>query len=103
MTGTLNWNTQLEQSLQCPEFVEQVNWELDHIEKADKIIFYLAPDTSAPITLLELGGCSMAFPKKCIVVCPKPFWRKGNVDVICERYGITQVSTLEEAVQKLNK
>ena len=33
---------------------------------------------------------------KMMVCCPEGFWRKGNVDIICERYGITQFDSLNE-------
>ena len=33
----------------------QVNWELDHLEKADWIIMNFLPGSRSPITLLELG------------------------------------------------
>jgi hypothetical protein len=32
------------------------------------------------------------------VVCPEGFWRKGNVDVVCHKFGITQVDTIDECV-----
>lgn len=31
---------------------------------------------------------------KVIVCCPDGFWRKGNVDIVCDRYGVDQVPTL---------
>ena len=31
---------------------------------------------------------------KCVVCCPRGFWRKGNVDLVCERLGIPQVDDL---------
>jgi hypothetical protein len=96
-----DWDSSWTSSIDNPQFVEQVEWELDHLKLADKVIFYFVPDTSAPITLLELGGLAMSQPKKCCVVCPQPYWKKGNVDVVCKKYGVKQVETLEEAVQWL--
>lgn len=76
-----------------PEFREQVEWELDGLDAADVIAYYFAPGTKAPITMFELGlhvrGC------KPIVCCPEGFWRKGNIDVVCERYGLERVPTLD--------
>lgn len=37
-------------------------------------------------------------PEKCIVVCPAPYWRKGNVDFICKMFGIVQFDILEDAL-----
>jgi hypothetical protein len=91
----------LEQSIDNPQFYEQVNWELDMLEKADKIIVYFDPETDAPITLLEFG--KYASSGKLIVCCPKGFWRKGNVDIVCKRENIKQVDTLEELIKTLDK
>lgn len=82
-------------------FREQVEWELDNLARADKILMYFAPGTKSPISLLELG--LFADSKKLIVVCPEGFWRKGNVDIVCERYGVTQVDSLKEAIDLLKK
>lgn len=65
------------------------------------IIMYFDGATMSPISLLELG--LHARSKKLIGVCPKEFWRKGNVDVVCEYYDITQFNTLEEAVQYIKE
>lgn len=80
-------------------FREQVEWELDNLTRADKILLYFAPNTKSPISLLELG--LFAQSDKLIVVCPEGFWRKGNVDIVCERYGALQVDSLREAVTLL--
>jgi len=40
---------------------------------------------------------------KLIVVCPEGFWRKGNIDIVSDRYNIKQVATLEEAVEILKR
>ena len=97
-----DWDSSWEQSMEDERFVEQVQWELQGIENSEKVIVYFAPDTKAPITLLELGLISqMKEPQDVYVVCPKGFYRKGNVDVVCDRYGITQYDTLEEACNAL--
>lgn len=80
-----------------PEFKEQVDWELEHLESADLIVFYFDPNGKAPITLLEIGLFVSEF-NNIIVCCPEGYWRKGNVDVVCNRYGIKQVDNLEQLV-----
>ncbi|MBN8681594.1 MAG: hypothetical protein J0L99_03035 [Chitinophagales bacterium] len=77
----------------------QVEWELDALESADFIIMYFAPNTMSPISLLELG--LHARSNKLLVVCPEGFWRKGNVDIVCEKYNIRQFETLEVLVEAL--
>ena len=81
-----DWDPTWEQTKDNPEFYKQVTWELEHLELADWIILYLDPNTKSPITLLELGIHSQA--NKLIVCCPEGFYRKGNIDITCEYYGI---------------
>lgn len=93
------WNSEWRQSIDHPQFREQVEWELNGIDNAKLVIFYFAPDTKSPITLLELGMQSTAHPEKMIVCCPEGFWRKGNVDIVCKRFQIHQVDTLEDLIE----
>jgi hypothetical protein len=86
-----------DQSILDPEFNAQVNWELDHIERADYVLFNFVGETMSPITLLELGFVSAKKPKQALVHCPQDFWRKGNVDIVCNRYGMRMVEDLDEA------
>ena len=90
------WDASWEQSIDNDLFRAQVEWELAGLEQADVIACYFAPETKSPITLLELG--LHARSGKLIVACPEGFWRKGNVDVVCRRYGATMVKGLEELV-----
>ena len=96
-----DWDNSWIQSIENPQFREQVEWELRAMEHADCILMYFDPKTKSPITLLELG--LFADSRKLIVVCPEGFWRKGNVDIVCLRYEIEQVKTIEEAVKIFKK
>lgn len=58
------------------------------------IAFYFAPQSQAPVTLLELGLAARG--RKAVVCCPPGYWRKGNVDVVCEHYNIPMVATLDD-------
>jgi hypothetical protein len=95
-----DWDDSWEQSVKDARFCEQVAWELEAMERADVIAMYFAPDSRAPVTLLELG--LHARSGKLIVCCPEGFWRKGNVDMVCRRYGVHQVhdaEALERAIR----
>lgn len=94
-----DWDSSWVQEKENPQFREQVEWELKAMEEADIIIMYFDPNTKSPITLLELG--LFASSEKLIVCCPKGFWRKGNVDMVCERYGVQQVDSLEELIKTI--
>ncbi len=67
---------------------------MDHLGKADVIALYLAPGTQSPISLMELG--LHANGGKLVVCCPDGFWRKGNVQIVCARWGIPLVESMEE-------
>ncbi|GAA4107556.1 hypothetical protein GCM10022393_02950 [Aquimarina addita] len=96
-----SWDNSWEQSIDNPKFNEQVTWELDALEQADLIILYFDKNTKSPISLLELG--LYAASNKLIVCCPDGFWRKGNVDIVCKRYGVPQVDSLEELINKVKQ
>jgi hypothetical protein len=91
-----NWDNKLEQSIENDVFRGQVTWELDGLDKCFVIMMYFDPKTKAPITLAELG--LYASSGKILVCCPKGFYRKGNVDVICARYNIPMFDSIEEMV-----
>jgi len=91
-----DWDSAWEQSIGQPQFRGQVEWELEAQERASVIAMYFAPATQAPITLLELG--LFARSGKLLVCCPPGFWRRGNVEVVCARYGVPLVAELPQLV-----
>ena len=91
-----DWNAAWVQQIDNEPFREQVEWELQAQERADVIAMYFQPETKAPITLLELG--LFARSSKLIVCCPTGFWRKGNVDIVCQRYGVPQLARLADLI-----
>ena len=96
-----DWDSSWEQTIENEQFRTQVEWELSKLEEASIVIVYFDPKTESPITLLELGKFSN--PNTTIVCCPEGFFRKGNVDIFCNRYGITQVDTIEELIAEARK
>lgn len=95
-----DWDSSWEQSKNNPQFYEQVHWELTSLNRADLVVFYFDPGTYSPITLLELGSCKGS-EADVIVCCPEGYWRKGNVDIFCDTYGINQVDTLDELIENV--
>lgn len=80
-----DWDSSWEQNINNAQFFEQVTWEQDHIDAADIVFMYFDPNTKSPISLLELG---QVLHKNVIVYCPEGYWRKGNVDIVCQRHSI---------------
>ena len=93
------WNSSWKQEIGDNAFTKQVNWELDALDQAEHIILFFASKNLSPISLLEFG--LYANSGKLNVVCEEGFWRKGNVDIVCERYGVSQYSNLDEAMEGL--
>ena len=87
-----DWDSTWKQTKDNPQFREQVEWELKAQEDANIIAMYFDPKTQSPITLLELG---LFRSNRLIVCCSEGYYRKGNVDIVCERYGIAQVGSLD--------
>lgn len=94
-----SWDSSWTQTIENPQFYQQVNWELNGLDKADYIVMYFSPETKSPISLLELG--LYASSGKLLVCCPEGFWRKGNVDIVCEKYGIQTADTLDGLVDNI--
>lgn len=94
------WDSSWKQSIENDQFREQVEWELDALDQCDLIVMCLLPGSQSPISLLELG--LHAEHDKMIVYCPEGFWRKGNVDIVCARYGVPQFTDIDELIQHMN-
>lgn len=82
------------------EIERQIEWEMDAMDSADLIVFYFAPGSKSPVTMLELGR--YAATGKCVVYCPDGFWRKVNVDVFCRRCGVRTVDSIESLSEIIN-
>ena len=94
-----DWDSSWKQSIDNPQFNAQVSWELDKLDISDIIFLYFSPGTKSPISLLELG--LHAKDNKLIVCCPEGFWRKGNVEMVCDRYAIELHTDLNDAMDVL--
>lgn len=93
-----DWDSSWIQDIKNDKFRKQVEWELNALELSDKILMYFDVTTKSPISLLEFG--MYAKTGKLIVCCPEGFWRKGNIDVVCAKYRIKQVNTIEELAKE---
>lgn len=92
-----DWDSSWTQSIENDNFREQVQWELNALDKSDKIVVFIDPKTTSPITLLEIG--LHANSNKMCVCCPEGFYRKGNVDIVCDRYNIPMVDDVDGLIK----
>lgn len=93
-----DWDSSWEQKFENPNFYQQVNWELNALEQADIILLYFVSGSQSPISLLELG--LHIHSGKVVVVCEDGFWRKGNVEIVCNRYDIPMFRSIEDFVNE---
>lgn len=93
------WDSSWEQTFENPQFYQQVNWELNALERADVIILYLAEGSKSPISLLEMG--LHAKEGKLVVYCPDNFYRSGNVQIVCDRYNIPLYKDLNNLINRV--
>jgi hypothetical protein len=95
------WDASWQQSIDNPSFREQVEWELAGLERATVVAMYFAPATKAPVTLLELGLCART--GRAAVCCPSEYWRRGNVQIVCRRYGVPLFDHLPDLVNEVRR
>lgn len=89
-----DWDSSWREDIDFAPFREQVEWELEKAEQADLVVVYFHPATQAPISLLELGLCARA-PGKALVVCPEGYWKRGNVQAVCRKYGVEMAEDVD--------
>lgn len=97
-----DWDSSWREDIDFAPFREQVEWELDRQAQADLVVVYFHPATKAPVSLLELGVW-VRVPGKTIVVCPEGYWKRGNVQIVCEKFDVEMldgVDGLKDAIVK---
>ncbi len=95
------WDASWEQDIAFAPFREQVEWELEGLERATIIAVYFAPTSKAPVTLLELG--LFAKSDRVVVCCPEGYWRRGNVEIVCRRYEVQMAADLDALVREIRR
>ena len=98
-----DWDSSWKQDIDFQPFREQVEWEMEHLDKADIIIYCFDPKGKAPITLLELGLHAPREDQMIVVCCPEGFWRRGNVQIVCKKHNIPMVPDVDGIVTKVNQ
>lgn len=68
-------------------------------ERADVVVVYFEPGTEGHVSLLELGLCARS--EKALVACPEGYKKRGNVQAVCQRFGVRMVDSYEELRDEL--
>ena len=95
------WNSKLKPILSNPKFREQVEWEAENLENADLIVMNMLEDSKSVISIAELGEYSSK-GKFIVTCCPDNFYRQGNVEFICEKYGLPFYNKYEDMIKYLH-
>jgi len=96
-----HWGYNWKQSVKNKKFKEQLEWEFAGLQGSDYIVMYFDPNSKSPISLLELGLFSRSH--RIICCCPEKFWRRANVEFICQKFKIPLVGSLDGLVYRLKK
>jgi hypothetical protein len=96
-----DWDSSWKQEIENEQFRGQVEWELEGLEEVDVVAMGLPAESKAPISLMELG--LHAKGGNVVVWCPSGYWKKGNVDVVCARYGIEVFEDFEEFCSEIGE
>jgi hypothetical protein len=96
-----DWDSSWVEDISFPKFKEQVDWEMDHGKVADVIAFYFHPTQLNLVLMLELG--LHAGNGKAVVCCPNGFLKRGNVQMVCARYGLPLLETLDELKSEVRR
>lgn len=94
-----NWDITAKQSIEDPVFYQQVRWELDYLEDAKVRVFYFAPDTLSPISLLEFGKF-FDYPNTFLCV-NSAYQRAGNLEVFANKYKIKIHRDFGDIIRKI--
>ena len=96
-----DWNPSWAENEGSREFHSHVLWQLRSQQSADHVFLYFKAGSTAALALFELGF--NAHSGKLTVCCEDGFWRKGNVELVCERYQVPFYHKYEYAVAALKR
>lgn len=96
-----DWNNSWKNDITNPEFNQQVNWEMDMLERADYRLFYFQGGTVSPVSLLELG--KFGDKTNTLVVVDEDYEKVGNVHIFCYRNLIPVYESLAEAMNVIKR
>lgn len=78
---------------------EQIHWELDALEKVDRILMWLPNDSKAPISFFEAGLYWKS--GKLLIGAGPEFYRRRNLEITALRYGVRLFDALLPEINAL--
>lgn len=92
-----NWTGDWREDLGDACFRAQAEWELEKQEQAAVVVVFFDERAKSPVSLLELGLCARS--GKAVVGCQRGYWKRGNVQAVCQRYGVPMADDLDGLVK----
>ena len=77
----------------------QIRWELDAMDKAYVVFMWFPQAAKAPISLLETG--LWMDRKKLLIGVEHGFYRRRNLELTCEHYGVRLWDNLDAMIQEI--
>lgn len=94
-----DWDSSWVQSIENPQFYQQVTWELTEIKRCDTRVFYFAPETISPVTMLKFGD---SWNMERTYLCAHPdYLRYGNLQIFAYMRKLHIYKNLDEVIQKI--
>lgn len=90
------WAADWREDLADGRFGTQVAWELDRLDAAAVVAVFFERASESPVSLLEFGLC--AHSGRAVVGCGRGYWKRGNVEAVCLRYGVPMADDLDGLV-----
>jgi hypothetical protein len=78
---------------------EQIYWELEALEAADLILMWFPQDAKAPVAMFETGLYLKS--GKLLLGVEPGFYRRRNLEITSERYGVSMWSNLQDIVAEV--
>lgn len=97
----LDFDKDQEQSINNEYFNTQVNWELDYLDLCQIRIFNFEPNTLSPISIGEFTQYGLTKPDSILLRCDDEYKRKGNIEIMSERFGIKNNGSFRELKKQL--
>ena len=94
-----DWDNSSVQSIENPSFFQQVMWEMSYLERADVRVFYFAPETISPVSMLEYGKF-YSLPNTYLCIHPD-YQRAGNLEIFSHIHKIPVYKNFDEIISKI--
>ena len=74
------------------------------MKEADLVVAYFAANGLSAVSMLEFGLCVAKVQQgtgTMLVCCEPGYMRRGNVQIVCARYGVKLLDSLDNAAEEI--